>query len=750
MGAAKLSQLTSLLMPTPYLLAYALPLLLISLLLTFSGTFLILDRSRSFPPAANGERSSTKGYNSLAPGRFPTFEKMKMKKGSINYHLEGGVGGLAGGFCFGVHFATALSLIIPGTTSSATLSAPAFCAVWVLSAIVFTALGGRWRVAGVLLLGISGGTLLALAICIITHPSLTARVILTGLFLPLLTVPLLLLTIFSAYAGSSLSLTRACDLLFHPMLRVCSASTGAFGIICSVALLLSPKQEGWANAWERLFLSSSPLADKYGDVSLPGTVGSGGRVVWGGGQEAGLSTAFVIFMLGGIAGDWALRRWIGGCPDQKWDAYLASYAASLPNNPDRAGTFEPPKSWWDRFFSSSSKSGKDILFPSETDMMKTALHGPSIPPPVISRSDSMLKQEKSSFELTRVPTGVERLKKKRGRRNTVWRVANGVSEDSGSNGERKGRKGRKPVKFGTPASSSSSDDDDELDKGGARRSHGDDAPKPAIARRFHSSSSTPTLVDAAPPSKLKYAVGRPKFSPRISSHDYALSTPSTSTSTPNDARLEFMPVLDYDTEIAQLKGRFGRTQTTVSPNGEVLDYSDFESETEQILAGRQQRPLSDPRRQYAGGVAKLARSPSARVEEWTPAFLARHASAASAKVTVPRMSEDAVLTPPPRPAPVPATPSLVRALDRLAAAQREAFGLAQGAPTEHGMGAEPASAASGASSDEDEYDDSQGKEPGGNAGETLALNVGKRQPRVVRAPRWEEFWRDVSGKAARS
>jgi hypothetical protein len=747
MGAIKISQLTSLLTPTPYLLAYALPLLLISLLLTFSGTFLILDRSRSFPPAANGERGSTSGYKSLIPGKFPTIEKMKMKKGSVNYHLEGGIGGLAGGFCFGVHFATALALIIPGTTPSATLSAPAFCAIWVLSAIIFTTLGGRWRLASVLFLGISGGTLLALAICIITHPSLPARIILTGLFLPLLTVPLLLLTVFTAYAGSSLSLTRASDLLFHPILRICTASTGAFGIVCSVALLLSPKQEGWANAWERLFLRSSPLADNYGAVFLPGTAGGGGRVVWGGGQVAGLSTAFVIFMLAGIAGDWALRRWIGGCPDQKWDAYLASYAASLPNNPDRAGTFEPPKSWWERFFSSSSKSGKDILFPSETDMMKSALHGPSIPPPIISRSESMLKLEKSSFELTRVPTGVERLKKKRGKRNTAWHVANQVSEDSRSNGEHKARKDRKPVKFGNPGSSSSSDDDDQPDKGRAYGAHSNGVPKPAITRHFHSSSSTPTLVDAVPPSKLKSPAARPKFDPRISSHDNALSTPSTS----NDARLESIPVLDYDAEIAQIKGRFGRTQNAAPADGDALEYSDFESETEQILAGRQHRPLSDPQRQYAGGVAKLARSPSAKVEEWTPAFLARHASAASAKAVArtgkPR--EDAVL-PPPRPAPVPATPSLLRALDRLAVAQREAFGLAQGASTEHGIRAEPAGAPSGVSSDGEDDDDGKDEEPSGNAGETQALDARKRKPRVVRAPRWEEFWREVGGKAARS
>lgn len=84
--------LISLLFTTPYVLIYALPLLLFSLILTFAGTFLTLDRSRSFPP------SSEVDYAALPiPG---TFSQNKTEHRFI-WLLEGGVGGLLSGYVFG-------------------------------------------------------------------------------------------------------------------------------------------------------------------------------------------------------------------------------------------------------------------------------------------------------------------------------------------------------------------------------------------------------------------------------------------------------------------------------------------------------------------------------------------------------------------------------------------------------------------------------------------------------------------------
>jgi hypothetical protein len=74
------------LLPSPsYMLSYCLPLLLISIILTFAGAFLTLDRTRSFPPR----------YDAI-PG---TFDTRKVKK--FHWSLQGGVGGLAIGYAFG-------------------------------------------------------------------------------------------------------------------------------------------------------------------------------------------------------------------------------------------------------------------------------------------------------------------------------------------------------------------------------------------------------------------------------------------------------------------------------------------------------------------------------------------------------------------------------------------------------------------------------------------------------------------------
>lgn len=83
--SSELYNLQSLLPSTPYLLAYSLPLLLVSLILTFAGSFLTLDRTRSFPQK----------YQPI-PGSFGTQKSRKQF-----WILEGGIGGLAIGFVFG-------------------------------------------------------------------------------------------------------------------------------------------------------------------------------------------------------------------------------------------------------------------------------------------------------------------------------------------------------------------------------------------------------------------------------------------------------------------------------------------------------------------------------------------------------------------------------------------------------------------------------------------------------------------------
>lgn len=63
----------------PYQLAYAIPLLVFSLPITFAGAFLTLDRTRTFTPTSTGISKRSRG-----PWQF-----------------QGGVGGMLGGWALG-------------------------------------------------------------------------------------------------------------------------------------------------------------------------------------------------------------------------------------------------------------------------------------------------------------------------------------------------------------------------------------------------------------------------------------------------------------------------------------------------------------------------------------------------------------------------------------------------------------------------------------------------------------------------
>ncbi|KAF8904081.1 hypothetical protein CPB84DRAFT_1773356 [Gymnopilus junonius] len=655
------SQLTPLLPTTPYLLAYTLPLLLLSLLLTFAGTFLTLDRSRSFPPTY-GAAATGKGYATV-PGGL-SFEKTKKGKG-LNWYLEGGFGGLAAGYIFGLHLSTALSLIIPATTPSAPLSSKSFLAVWILSCVLTTPLAGRYRYAALTFLGTSGGTLTALALCIITHPTLKSRIILVSIFLPLFTILVLL--------ASTIPVARLTENFLHPLLRFCTASTGAFGVVMSIALLMNPKEEGWANAWERLWMSNGPPEGSP----------------WGTGQEQGLSAAYAVFVAVGIAADWAFHRWIGECPDEKWDNYLAQYTANLPNQADRAGAFQPLTSFWDKIFPSTTPTApfsKDILFPSQANM-KTK-----------SRSSGKLSKadKDKGAELTRVPTSVDLLKKKRYKaKQDGWKFAHLEGKD---------RKERKPIKFGE--FSDDSDSDDDLDDMKA--------------------SISPSLASASPLIERK-EVKRP-WGLSNAHHASSMSGQQKHFHTP---KLDALDSLDYDQEIARLKEK---RKGAGGDDRDDLDYSDYEEDI-----------ISPPK---LGISTKMDEGQSNANAAWSPAFLKRHQSQQG------EQGQSNLTMPMPVPVPVPATPSLIKAIDRLAVAQREAYGppAASGAlsttqvPAANTTSARPPSPSNG---------HSKSKSPRGmhatlEDAEAGAVGMQLGMPalkKAERAPRWEEFWREVRVKA---
>ncbi|EMD39743.1 hypothetical protein CERSUDRAFT_112033 [Gelatoporia subvermispora B] len=321
---------TALLGSKSYTLAYALPLLCLSLVLTFAGAFLTLDRTRSFVPRATGMLLHTDN---------PT----KLREVETNmrriFFLEGGVGGLATGYTFGVHLATFLALLVPASTSSVLMSPRSFLATWVLSATAGSYLAGRFRYATFIIAGVSGFSELALGIAMIIHPSLTTRVALTATFIP---IGLLLCLL-------PIQRTQ------RPSLRLSMAANGAFSTVFSIALLVDATS--WSDAWERLWVPDGSQ--------------------WDSPQEKGLSAAFCLLIIAGCACDWFLTKRLGENPDQEWDNCLADYAANLPGS-GRAGTFAPLSSFWKRHlghpFNVDNPDAKEVIFPTDDDL--------KLPPPL--------------------------------------------------------------------------------------------------------------------------------------------------------------------------------------------------------------------------------------------------------------------------------------------------------------------------------------------------------------------------------
>lgn len=72
---------------------------------------------------------------------------------------------------------------------------------------------------------------------------------------------------------------------------------------------------------------------------------------------------------------------------QKWDSYLASYAANLPNANDRPGTFKPAVGFWKRLTDPPPKD--PISFPPDTALGKrSSASDPLFKPAKLSRTSS--------------------------------------------------------------------------------------------------------------------------------------------------------------------------------------------------------------------------------------------------------------------------------------------------------------------------------------------------------------------------
>lgn len=352
------------------------------------------------------------------------------------------------------------------------------------------------------------------------------------------------------------------------------------------------------------------------------------------------------------------------------------------NRSDRAGSFQPLQSWWGRHFSAKAQKNDDIddmIFPPEKRHPKAPGALPdtmySLPPPkpVSPKFKNLRKKRESNRsvhldEEIDVPNSPAYLLKKQSKKER-WK---GIVE----------RKRKKPIKFGTVDELSSSDDsesEDESTKVGSMESY---KGKKGPANR--------PLVVANPPSYTSDVSSAPTL---VEDRKHMYRKPAIPTT---DKDLKSWDVdIDYDKELERLQARLG--------SRELPTYSDDED--------------MDAKTMKVSAKSTLVEAPASPT--WSPGFLQRHRNQSDTRQDLKDYASPTVVPPIPGAVPLPATPSLIRAIDRIAVAQKEVFGSHSESTYQAPSG---------------QIDSVHGKPASG----------GKRSssPR-----RWDEFWKEVTVKA---
>lgn len=367
--------------------------------------------------------------------------------------------------------------------------------------------------------------------------------------------------------------------------------------------------------------------------------------------------------------DWALSRWIGECPDEKWDSYLAKYSTTLPHEAGRAGTFQPFTSVWDRLFPSSDKEKDKMLrtptFTNETDF-KAHMSPPftlhNIPYTHQGFSKTPASSNGKLSKKTKEESGARGISKSKIKKRKTSGDKIGIGGFFSKKNSNLGEGTRKPIKFGADLSSDSSGDDDDETLTG---SHAASSPivetkRPGLTR---DASSAATLVDRG---RNRSGLGE------------------------KEAEKDMGVDVDYDKEIKMVKDKLRKNSG--GAGAEEVEYSDYEEDlTTQMDA-----------KECEGG--------------WVPGFMKRQ------QPYSPSTQQSH-----PVPAPVPATPSLIRAIDRIAVAQKDAFGSVVVSSQSR--------------------DASAGIGHGQETTTPIPLTGREMERERERAPGWGDFWREVGDKA---
>ena len=614
------------------------------------------------------------------------------------------------------------------------------------------------------------------------HPSLTGRRILLSVLTILVSIPTGFICIISPRIAATQN--NAClnflQYLVHPLLRFCTASTGSFGLVVSIALLLKPPATSWANVFERLWVSDG--------------------VGWGTSQEKGLTAGWAFFAFIGIVGDWALKRWFGEDPDevrqfllllvpvvpdcihlQKWDDYLSSYVESLPFSRHRAGTFKPLPSLWDRLFHRQTHPNPrsfeddpslayldikskalltDDLTPPSSPFPKSAIPDPfyaDTPPPPTHLtkskhklvnadhkpgppSDTEAEGASDSSDEYDLPPFVKRRRKNGPFAKLRLRLRNPESQrtrpadpaafiplaqrDDGSDSDEDKKRGPSDDRTTTASSATL------IDSGGNRQipSWNSEAHAPASGRL---AAERPGQAEKMASGGIKSRSIAREPVPEYSDYEVDLTSMAPSPYGPNGerrrAQIDTVPKF-MERHMSSPKPQTPISETSSTAPGTPESPSATDRARARIRAIVAGVPTHPSRR---GSLAQMPQLPS------VPPPL--HHGSPHNEVQGPTT---APLSPVAFPVPVPATPSLLDALHRVAVAQQQAYDAH--AVSRYGVDGLPAPSVGDASISR------QGGLPGklSSPKKGTGLRESKQATaEVIRADVWDDFWRDVKAQA---
>ncbi|KAG8955983.1 hypothetical protein FRC04_006432 [Tulasnella sp. 424] len=408
----------------------------------------------------------------------------------------------------------------------------------------------------------------------------------------------------------------------HSTLRTCSALTGSAGIVISIALFT--KVPSWTSPW--LTLAISPYVGNRDS------------------HEKGLSAALCVLAVAGAAVDWLCKLKLGENPDKvrvvwtktlslinadvgfalsrkEWDAYLAKYSQSVPFSSDRAGKFQPYESFWARLFKGHlfkrrSASDRDILFPPDSHLLPTS---------------------------AKLHTGEELEKAFTGTPPPSFRPYPFTANRKPTMLSKKG-KTRSALKGGILSDTSDSDSSDDDTAGPPKF-------KPWLMKRTSTANSAATTLVPQTPGDIGGLTPPPKFKPNGGVEDYS------------DVEVDVTSAA-----AAIVKEEKEREKQRNSPGWKPGFLKKHEEEVQRRASLKGKEPERELDNGSVGSTAPL------RLTE-SPTPLSRNASSSASRGPANSSQQQSRLAPP-TPNSLPATPSLIRAYERINRARGESVASA--------------------------------------------------------------------------